>query len=85
MFAIKTDHAAELSRHVEGSMTWSKYAVNLAWLGFADIHSEVNHYFVNVGSKYMDTDLNSVCHFEHSSSYLQMISNVLSFHHCKKN
>lgn len=63
MFAIKTDHAAELSRHVDGSMTWSKYAVNLAWLGFADIHSEVNHYFVNVGSKYMGADLNSVRHF----------------------
>lgn len=63
MFAIKTDHAADLSRHVDGSMTWSKYAVNLAWLGFADIHSEVNHYFVNVGSKYMGEDLNSVRHF----------------------
>lgn len=63
MFAIKTDHAAELSRHVEGSMTWTKYAVNLAWLGFSDIHSEVNHYFVNIGSKYMGADLNSVRHF----------------------
>ncbi|XP_078322971.1 uncharacterized protein LOC111122905 [Crassostrea virginica] len=59
MFAIKTDHAAELHRHVEGLMTWSKYAVNLAWLGFADIHSDVTHYFINIGSKYMGADLNA--------------------------
>lgn len=60
MFAIKTDHAAVLHRHIEGSMTWSKYAVNLAWLGFADIHSDVTHYFINIGSKYMSADLNAV-------------------------
>lgn len=78
MFAIKTDHAAELSRHVDGSMTWSKYAVNLAWLGFADIHSEVNHYFVNVGSKYMGADLNSVRHFLRNVS-LNICSYILVY------
>jgi hypothetical protein len=60
MFAIKTDHAAVLHRHIDGSMTWSKYAVNLAWLGFADIHSDVTHYFINIGSRYMGDDLNGV-------------------------
>ena len=64
MFAIRTDHAAELHRHVEGSMTWTNYAVNLAWLGFADIHSDVTHYFINIGSRYMSADLNAVSTFD---------------------
>lgn len=64
MFAIRTDHAAELHRHVEGSMTWTNYAVNLAWLGFADIHSDVTHYFINIGSRYMSADLNAVGTFD---------------------
>ncbi|XP_061193435.1 uncharacterized protein LOC133201664 [Saccostrea echinata] len=59
MFAVHTDHAAELSRHVSGFMTWTKYRVNLAWLGFGDPHSEVSHYFVNIGSTYMGADLNT--------------------------
>uniref|UniRef100_K1RER5 Uncharacterized protein n=1 Tax=Magallana gigas TaxID=29159 RepID=K1RER5_MAGGI len=40
-------------------MTWWKYAVNLAWLGFADAHSDVVSYFVNIGSAYMGADLNA--------------------------
>ncbi|XP_061176007.1 uncharacterized protein LOC133184958 [Saccostrea echinata] len=61
MFAIQTDHAVdeELSRHVSGFMTWWKYAVNLAWLGFSDAHSDITHYFVNIGSTYMGADLNA--------------------------
>ncbi|XP_062616047.1 uncharacterized protein LOC134277752 [Saccostrea cucullata] len=59
MFAIKTDHAAELHRHLNDSMTWTKYSLNLAWLGFADIHSDVIYYFINVGSYYMGADLNN--------------------------
>ncbi|XP_078321865.1 uncharacterized protein LOC111103999 isoform X3 [Crassostrea virginica] len=62
MFAVQTDHAVdkELSRHVSGFMTWWKYAINLAWLGFSDAHSEITHYLVNVGSTYMGTDLNAI-------------------------
>ena len=62
MFAVQTDHAVdkELSRYVSGFMTWWKYAINLAWLGFSDAHSEITHYLVNVGSTYMGTDLNAV-------------------------
>ncbi|XP_062576068.1 uncharacterized protein LOC134237945 [Saccostrea cucullata] len=61
-FAIQTDHAVdvELSRHVSGFMTWSECEVNLAWLGFSDAHSDISHYFVNVGSTYMGDDLNAV-------------------------
>ena len=62
MFAVQTDHAVdkELSRHVSGFMTWWKYAINLAWLGFSDAHSDITHYLVNVGSTYMGADLNAV-------------------------
>ena len=60
MFAVHTDHAANLSRHGDRWMTWEKTAVNLAWLGFADLHSEISHYYINVGSKFMDSDLNEV-------------------------
>ncbi|XP_056015772.1 uncharacterized protein LOC125675332 [Ostrea edulis] len=61
MFAVQTDHTvdADLSRHVSGFMTWWKYSVNLAWLGFADAHSDITHYFINVGSHYMGADLNA--------------------------
>ncbi|XP_062606252.1 uncharacterized protein LOC134268062, partial [Saccostrea cucullata] len=61
MFAVQTDHAVdvELSRHVSGFMTWWKYAVNLAWLGFSDAHSDITHYFFNVGSSFMGADLNA--------------------------
>ncbi|XP_078334035.1 uncharacterized protein LOC111124258 [Crassostrea virginica] len=58
MFAVQTDHAANLSRHSDSWMTWEKTAVNLAWLGFADLHSKISHYYINVGSKFMDSDLN---------------------------
>ncbi|KAK3101031.1 hypothetical protein FSP39_000383, partial [Pinctada imbricata] len=60
MFAIHTDHSVnhELLRHVDGWMTWSKFAVHLAWLGFADLHSEIDYYKIYVGSSFMATDLN---------------------------
>lgn len=62
MFAIKTDHAAdpELLRHSEGWMVWSRQAVHLAWLGFSDLHSGIDHYKVAVGSTYLNNDLNQV-------------------------
>lgn len=62
MFAVRTDHAVdeELNRHVLGYMTWWKYGVSLAWLGFADAHTEIMYYVVNIGSDYMGADLNAV-------------------------
>ncbi|XP_061176006.1 uncharacterized protein LOC133184957 [Saccostrea echinata] len=60
-FAIQTDHAVdiELSRHISGFMTWTEYDLNLAWLGFSDAHSDISHYFVNIGAFYMGDDLNA--------------------------
>ena len=62
MFAITTDHAAEpdLLRHEHSWMTWSRNAVYLAWLGFSDLHSQIHHYMVAVGSTYMGNDLSKV-------------------------
>ncbi|XP_061181031.1 uncharacterized protein LOC133189645 [Saccostrea echinata] len=58
MFAVETDHAANLTRHSDGWMTWEKTAVNLAWLGFADLHSKISYYYINVGSVFMGNDMN---------------------------
>ena len=62
MFALTTDHAADLdlARHSEGWMIWTSNAVYLAWLGFSDVHSQIDHYRVTVGSSYMATDLTKV-------------------------
>ena len=60
MFAIKTDHAANLHRHVDGWMTWSRYKLWLSWLGFTDIHTGIDKYYVSLGSQYMMDDLNKV-------------------------
>ncbi|XP_076113983.1 uncharacterized protein LOC143082268 [Mytilus galloprovincialis] len=60
MFAIKTDHAANLHRHVDGWMTWSRYKLWLSWLGFTDLHTGIDKYFVSLGSKYMTDDFNKV-------------------------
>ncbi|CAC5407073.1 unnamed protein product [Mytilus coruscus] len=60
MFAIKTDHAANLHRHVDGWMTWSRYKLRLSWLGFTDLHTEIDKYFVSLGSKYMTDDFNKI-------------------------
>ncbi|XP_071123173.1 uncharacterized protein [Mytilus edulis] len=59
MFAINTDHAvnSDLSRHSDGWMTWTSASLYLAWLGFSDTHSSINHYKVTVGSSYMATDV----------------------------
>lgn len=64
-FAIQTDHSVdkELERHVSEFMTWWKYAVNIAWLGFADAHCDIMNYFVNIGSAYMGADLNAVSRY----------------------
>ncbi|XP_046570853.1 uncharacterized protein LOC124279103 [Haliotis rubra] len=56
--AVHTDHAAWLSRHQSGWMTWNETRLNLAWLGFSDLHSGITHYIMTVGSAEFGTDLN---------------------------
>lgn len=78
MFAIKTDHAANLHRHVDGWMTWSRYKLWLSWLGFTDLHTGIDKYFVSLGSKYMTDDFNKV-----KSSFLILRSiyvDILTFY-----
>ncbi|XP_063408922.1 uncharacterized protein LOC134692402 [Mytilus trossulus] len=59
-FAIETDHAAKLNRHVDGWwMKWSTFKLWLSWIGFSDLHSGIDYYMVSVGSIYMLDDLNS--------------------------
>lgn len=60
MFAIHTNHAADLQRHIDGFIFWSRNAVFLSWIGFSDIHSGISHYVLTIGSTYMATDLNKV-------------------------
>jgi hypothetical protein len=63
MFAIQTDHAANLSRHVDDHMTWTykkTVSVQLAWIGFDDSHSNIRHYSINIGSGFFSSDLNQV-------------------------
>ncbi|CAG2212775.1 unnamed protein product [Mytilus edulis] len=57
MFAVDIEHAANLTRHENGHMTWSSRALYLAWLGFSDIHSGIDYYHVTVGSGYLKDDL----------------------------
>ncbi|XP_041351012.1 uncharacterized protein LOC121369995 [Gigantopelta aegis] len=58
MFAVKTDHAARLTRHQPDWMTWSNDKLNLAWLGFSDLHSKIDHYTISFGRTPFGTDLN---------------------------
>jgi hypothetical protein len=37
-----------------------EYRINMTWLGFTDIHSGIQSYFVSIGSEYMANDLNKV-------------------------
>ncbi|VDI80173.1 Hypothetical predicted protein [Mytilus galloprovincialis] len=60
MFAINTDHVSKLGRMIDGWMTWSKYKLWLSWLGFTDLHTGIEKYLVNVGSQYMQSDINKV-------------------------
>ncbi|XP_077997650.1 uncharacterized protein LOC144450798 isoform X2 [Glandiceps talaboti] len=65
MFAVDTEHAADLTRHHTVS-DWMVYNqrqgttpahVKLAWLGFADIHSLIAHYHVTIGTSYGGMEL----------------------------
>ncbi|XP_070573756.1 uncharacterized protein [Ptychodera flava] len=78
-FAVETDHAAGLTRHREGWMTYHQSQgqnsanVKLAWLGFADINTGIRHYHVGIGSRYASWDMtgNTTVQVQHSngSSY----------------
>ncbi|XP_046557202.1 uncharacterized protein LOC124266452 [Haliotis rubra] len=57
-FSIETDHAVKLPRHQTGWMTWNSTNLNLAWLGFSDLHSGIQHYLVSVGSREFGTEYN---------------------------
>ena len=61
-FAINTDHAVSqlLNRQPDSWMVWNASSINLAWLGFSDIHSGILEYHINIGSSYMAMDLNMV-------------------------
>ncbi|XP_046345841.2 uncharacterized protein LOC124126446 [Haliotis rufescens] len=54
--AVETNHAARLTRHHSNYMTWTPTSLCLAWLGFADLHSGIDHYRVTVGSKPFTAD-----------------------------
>lgn len=60
MFAVSTYHAANLQRHAPGWMNWSQYRLNIAVLGFKDLHSGITKYFVSVGNNFMGDNLNKV-------------------------
>ncbi|XP_069132408.1 uncharacterized protein [Argopecten irradians] len=59
MFALHTEHSVnlQLQRNVTDSMVWSEFSLKLAWLGFSDVHSNVDHYVISVGETYMANDL----------------------------
>ncbi|WAR04731.1 hypothetical protein MAR_020100, partial [Mya arenaria] len=84
-FAITTDHASELGRQPENWMTWNPIMLNISWLGFEDIHSGIDTYIINIGTRYMANDLNKngdslikVKHvnigFEHREGFVQTYS-----------
>lgn len=81
-FAVQTDHAvdAALNRHVSGYMSWWKFGINLAWLGFVDAHSDIVHYFINIGSTFMGADLNAVkqivANFKQTEKYSHVIKKI---------
>ncbi|XP_076075248.1 uncharacterized protein LOC143046131 isoform X2 [Mytilus galloprovincialis] len=77
MFAVSTHHAANLQRHTIGSMSWSEYRINVALLGFNDLHSGIDKYYVSVGSEFMAFDLNKVpgspMEFHHNDSGIRYL------------
>ena len=63
-FAVETEHAASLTRHRDGAMTYehvgTSTSLNLAWVGFADPHSGILSYYITVGTEYAGEDLAGV-------------------------
>ncbi|KAK3083351.1 hypothetical protein FSP39_020593 [Pinctada imbricata] len=60
MFAVQTEHAADLTRYLTTWMTWTLESLSLAWLGFSDLHTGIDYYGINVGSTFMGNDLNEI-------------------------
>ena len=60
MFAINTDHSAAFNRQPEDWMIWTVPYIRLAWLGYQDVHSGIDHYLINIGSTFMGNDLHKV-------------------------
>ncbi|XP_078664145.1 uncharacterized protein LOC144907216 [Branchiostoma floridae x Branchiostoma belcheri] len=55
MFAVHTAHAARLTRHRDGWMTWTNQGspqLNLSWIGFSDYHCGIESMAVTVGESY---------------------------------
>ena len=63
-WATVTAHSPNLHRQLAGWMSWHDDPggdyIKLAWLGFTDCHSEIEHYYVTVGSDYGLSDLTPV-------------------------
>lgn len=80
MFAISTSHAANLQRHRQGWMTWSEYRLNIALLGFIDLHTDIDKYYVSVGRDFMTDNLNKVLTNSQSTfKKVQQVSWLFSF------
>ena len=54
---METGHAAMLTRHQSGWMTYENDTLRLAWLGFSDAHSDVTTYYVTVGATMASSDM----------------------------
>ena len=67
-------------------MKWTTIFINLAWLGFEDLHSDIHSYTVNFGSHFMGDDLNEVFLVIHAQSnplcmvVIEILSLWYSFH-----
>lgn len=71
-FAINTDHASVLNRQPDDWMVWDPISISLSWLGFHDIHTQIDHYLINIGSHYLGNDLNMVTRFVFMFCFLPM-------------
>ncbi|XP_070557450.1 uncharacterized protein [Ptychodera flava] len=100
-FAVATNHASNLTRHTKDGMTYLQSDgsdpayVNLAWLGFADIHSGISHYFATVGTYFGSWDLtenktvrvdymDGVSHFDEGavqSSLIRLTRDLIPWEH----
>ena len=56
-FAISTSHSTDLERHRDGYMTYEGRIVKLAFIGFADPHTDIEKYYITIGINYSGNDL----------------------------
>ncbi|XP_072034094.1 uncharacterized protein [Amphiura filiformis] len=75
-FAIQSEHAANLiHRDIDGYMNWlvdgnGTTSLNLAWLGFTDVHSGITEYALTIGTTYNGQDLHQNGTVQHDDSGL---------------